>query len=83
MPLLCSLYGSLQDSSGYFFFALSGPDWEQTYTKFSLQTPVIFAQFPAAAFIYRKQLLQVGSTVVDAKLNLTDLFHLNGIIFLY
>lgn len=78
MPLLCSAYASLQDSSGYFFFALSGPSWEQTYTKFSLQTPAILAQFPAAAYIYRQGLLQVGATVVDAQLQISSLYQLNG-----
>src|SRR5438093_6414385 len=78
LPLLAAAYGSLQNSSGFFFFALSGPFWQSMHAKFDIQTPVIMGQFPAAALIYRKGLAKPGASVVEAHLKLSDLYALKG-----
>lgn len=77
-PLLFSFYTSLQGGDGVFFFALNGPTWQGSITKFAIQTPTVFGQFPASALIYRKGLLKTAPTVVEADLKLSDLFALKG-----
>lgn len=77
-PLLFSFYTSLQGGDGVLFFALSGPFWARSLTKFALQTPTVFGQFPAAALVYRKGLLKTAPTVVEINLKLSDLFALKG-----
>jgi hypothetical protein len=54
LPLLSAAYGALQGTDGFFFFALSGPSWQEVLGKFSIQTPVALGQFPAAALLYRR-----------------------------
>ncbi len=78
LPLVAAAYGSLQGSDGFHFFALAGPDWQHSLSKFSLQTPVIMGQFPATALIYRRGLVKPGRSVVDANLKLSDLLALKG-----
>jgi hypothetical protein len=53
LPFLIAAYGLLQgtDSS---FLATGKASWDETLGKFSIRTPVIEGQFPAAALIYRK-----------------------------
>jgi hypothetical protein len=45
LPLLAASYGALQGTDGFFFFALSGPSWQEVLGKFSIQTPVAIGQF--------------------------------------
>lgn len=75
---LSATYGVLQGTDGVYFFALSGPSWQQALSKFSIQTPVVFGQFPAAALVYRQGLVQEARPVVVANLKLSDLFALKG-----
>lgn len=78
-PVLCAAYGALQGSDGFFFFALSGPFWQRTLSKFAIQTPTVMGQFPACALIYRKGLLKTADTVVKVEAKLADLFALKGV----
>ncbi|MEJ5250885.1 MAG: hypothetical protein WHX60_03285 [Armatimonadota bacterium] len=77
-PFLFATYGVLQGTDGVYFFALSGPSWQQVLSKFSIQTPVVFGQFPAAALVFRQGLVQEARPVVVANLKLSDLFALKG-----
>ena len=77
-PFLFATYGVLQGTDGVYFFALSGPSWQQVLSKFSIQTPVIMGQFPANALVYRLGLVQESQPVVEANLKLQDLFALKG-----
>jgi len=78
-PVLCAAYGALQGSDGFFFFALNGPFWQRTLSKFAIQTPTVMGQFPACALIYRKGLLKTADTVVKVEAKLSDLFALKGV----
>ncbi len=80
-PVLCSVYGNLQGSNGFFFFALAGAYWQQSITKFAVQTPNILGQSPALSLIYRKGLIKKGDVVAKIELKLADLFALNGAPF--
>lgn len=77
-PFLFATYGVLQGTDGVYFFALNGPSWQQVLSKFSIQTPVVFGQFPAAALIFRQGLVQEARPVVVANLKMSDLFALKG-----
>lgn len=78
MPLMGAAYGSLQGTDGLCWFSLSGPTWQQTYSKFPLQTPVTFGQFPGTALAYRTGMIKEGQAVLRAQLNLEDLYALKG-----
>lgn len=78
MVFLGAAYGSLQGTDALFWFALGAPTWDSLPGKFSIQTPVAQAQFPATAFLYRKGLVQTGPRVVDIELALEDLYALQG-----
>ncbi|MGQ9463047.1 MAG: hypothetical protein ACUVRR_08335 [Candidatus Fervidibacter sp.] len=77
-PVLCATYGSLQGSDGFFFFALNGPFWQRTISKFAIQTPTVMGQFPACALIYRNGLLKTANEVFRVEAKLSDLFALKG-----
>lgn len=77
-PFLFATYGVLQGTDGVYFFALNGPSWQQVLSKFSIQTPVVFGQFLAAALIFRQGLVQEARPVVVANLKMSDLFALKG-----
>lgn len=78
-PVLCASYGALQGSDGFFFFALNGPFWQRTLSKFAIQTPTVMGQFPACALIYRNGLLKAADTVVKVEASMADLFALKGV----
>ncbi len=78
-PVLCAAYGALQGSDGFFFFALSGPFWQRTLSKFAIQTPTVMGQFPACALLYRKGLIKAADTIVKVEARLADLFALKGV----
>ncbi|MER3473468.1 MAG: hypothetical protein C4335_05415 [Armatimonadota bacterium] len=77
-PFLFATYGVLQGTDGVYFFALNAPSWQQVLSKFSIQTPVVFGQFPADALVFRQGLVQEARPVVIANLKLSDLFALKG-----
>lgn len=78
MPLLCAAYGSLQGSDAFIFFASGSTAWDDGVRKFSIQTPAVQAQFPAIAFAFRRALIQVAPTVVEAHIPPEDLLALKG-----
>lgn len=78
-PVLCAAYGALQGSDGFFFFALTGPFWQRTLSKFAIQTPTVMGQFPATALIFRKGLLKTADEVIRVEAKLSDLFTLKGV----
>ncbi|NJP12360.1 MAG: hypothetical protein HC866_25240 [Leptolyngbyaceae cyanobacterium RU_5_1] len=77
-PVLAAAYGSLQGTNGFFFFVTNQPAWESRLGKFAIASPVILGQFPAAALMYRKGLLQPGESVVNASLKIEDILKLRG-----
>ena len=78
MPLLCAAYGSLQGSDAFIFFANGAPAWDDVLRKFSIQTPTVQGQFPAMAFAFRRALIAVGPTVVEAHISPEELLALKG-----
>ncbi|MCW5552632.1 MAG: hypothetical protein KIS67_10810 [Verrucomicrobiae bacterium] len=78
MVLMGAAYGALQGSDAIFWFAAGSPTWDGLPGKFSIQTPVVQGQFPAAALIYRQGLVRTAPRVVDIQLAVTNLYALQG-----
>jgi hypothetical protein len=81
-PLYFAAYGALQASDAIVHFAFDGSHWAVKpgfwMQQWTLMTPAMMGQFPAAALIYRRGLVAVGQVLAEVKLNKTDLLHLKG-----
>ena len=81
-PLYFASYGALQDSDGIVHFAHDGSRWAVKpgfwMQQWTLMTPAMAGQFPAAALIYRRGLVSTGKVLAEVKLNKTDLLQLKG-----
>jgi hypothetical protein len=81
-PLYFAAYGALQDSDCLVHFAFDGDQWQVKPNYFmqqwTLATPAMLGQFPAAALLYRKGLIDAGGIVADVRLNKGDLVQLKG-----
>ncbi len=81
-PLFYAAYGALQGSDGIVHFALDGIDWSVKPGFFmqpwTLCTPAMMGQFPAASLIYRQGLVSEGKLMVDLNLKLDDVLDLKA-----
>ncbi len=81
-PLFYAAYGALQDSDAIVHFALDTANWSVKPGFFmqpwTLMSPAMMGQFPAAALIYRKGLVATGDLMVDLDLKVGDLLDLHG-----
>jgi hypothetical protein len=81
-PLYYAAYGSLQASDAMVHFALDGATWSVKPRFFmqpwTLMSPAMMGQFPAAALIYRRGLIEPGAPVASVALKTTDMLHLTG-----
>jgi hypothetical protein len=81
-PLYLAAYASLQGTDAVVHFFKDGLDFAVKPRFFmqpwTLASPALLGQFPAAAFIYRQGLLQPGAVVADVTLALDELFALTG-----
>jgi hypothetical protein len=81
-PLYFAAYGALQDSDSIVHFAFDGAQW-QVKPRFWMQqwtiaTPAMLGQFPAAALLYRKGLVEPGDVLADIALSRDELLKLQG-----
>jgi len=79
MPVLSAVYGALQGSDAFFFFAIRELAWPQALAKFSISDPVAMGQFPATALIFRKGLVKTAGVALHVEAKLSDLYALKGI----
>jgi len=81
-PLYLAVYGALQDSDAIVHFAFDGAGWNVKpnfwMQPWTLMSPSMFGQFPAAALIYRKGLIDSGDVVAKINLGRKDLLALKG-----
>ena len=81
-PLFYAAYGALQDSDALIHFALDSTTWAVKPGYFmqpwTLMSPAMMGQFPAAALIYRQGLVAPGDLLVDLNLKVSDLADLKG-----
>lgn len=81
-PLYLAVYGALQDSDCIVHFAKDAIDWSVKPGYFmqpwTLTAPTQFGQFPAAALVYRKSLVDAGDVMADVALPVESLLTLQG-----
>ena len=81
-PLFYAAYGALQDSDAIVHFALDSASWSVKPGFFmqpwTLMSPAMMGQFPAAALIFRKGLVATGEVFVDLNLKIRDILDLQG-----
>jgi hypothetical protein len=81
-PLYLAAYGALQHSDAIVHFALDSRDWavKPNYwmQPWTLMTPAMMGQFPAAALIFRRGLVTAGSVLADLHLSQEALLRLEG-----
>lgn len=81
-PFYFAAYGALQDSDCVVHFAFDGDHWNVKprfwMQQWTVATPAMLGQFPAAALLYRKGLVSEGEVVADVALNRDDLLKLKG-----
>jgi hypothetical protein len=78
MPLFLATYAALTDVDAIGNFCVTGPGHASTLSKFSLQSPVSWDQYPAAALMYRQGLIDTAPVVASVNLNVEKLKQLNG-----
>lgn len=81
-PLYYAVYGALQGGDAVVHFALDGTSWSVKpgfwMQPWTLMTPAMAGQFPAAALVYRRGLVQAGQVLAEVNLNRGDLIRLQG-----
>ena len=81
-PLYLAVYGALQHSDAIVHFALDSRDWAVKpgfwMQPWTLMTPSMMGQFPAAALIFRRGLVTPGSVLADIRLSKESLLRLEG-----
>ena len=81
-PLYYAAYGALQDSDAIVHFVLDTAIWSVKPGFFmqpwTLMSPAMMGQFPAAALIYRNGLVATGELLVDLNLTVSELLNLQG-----
>ncbi|HYG35300.1 MAG TPA: hypothetical protein VEC99_10975, partial [Clostridia bacterium] len=81
-PLYFAAFGALQHSDAIVHFALDGKDWAVKpgfwMQPWTLMSPAMMGQFPAAALIYRRGLVSTGEQVAQIHLNKDALARLEG-----
>jgi hypothetical protein len=81
-PLYLAAYGALQHSDGIVHFALDGAHWGVKpgffMQQWTLMSPAMMGQFPAAALLFRRGLVAPGRVLAEISLNRSDLTRLRG-----
>jgi hypothetical protein len=73
LPVLAAAYGALQGTDGFFFFRGGENAWAPQLTKFTITDPAGLGQFPAAALLYRRGLVQQADVVVHLEADVPSL----------
>ncbi|MGE3822466.1 MAG: hypothetical protein AB7I30_23880, partial [Isosphaeraceae bacterium] len=81
-PLYYAAYGALQGTDAVVHFAFDGANWavKPNYymQPWTLSSPAMLGQFPAAALIFRKGLIDEGDVLAEINLRPSALFDLQG-----
>lgn len=81
-PLFLACYGALQDSQALVHFGVDTLAWTTKSGFFqqpwTLMSPAMLGQFPAAAYLYRRGLIDPGEPLVRLNLKLGDVLGLRG-----
>jgi hypothetical protein len=76
-PLYYAAYGALQDTDAIVHFAFDGDQWEVKprfwMQPWTLASPSMLGQFPAAAMVYRRGLVAAGDVLATVHSNRAEL----------
>ncbi len=77
--MLAAAYGRLLDLSGLCFFCIGSDSLvDQRMKEFQDCSPAVIGQFPAAALLFRGDMLKRGPVIFEQALTLRQLFALHG-----
>ena len=71
-------YAALQGIDGVHWFGTSTLGWDNSWTKWPVNTPTIMGQFPAFALMYRRGDVQEAPVVLHETQTLDGLYELGG-----
>ncbi|MFP4382385.1 MAG: hypothetical protein ACLFUS_17925 [Candidatus Sumerlaeia bacterium] len=71
-------YGAMLDIDGFSFNEIHSDKWQDELRVFNVLTPVTTQQFPAAALVYRRGLVETAKPVVSQSVSPEDLLALKG-----
>ncbi len=74
-------YGAMLDIDGFSFNEIHSAEWQKDLRVFNVLTPLTAQQFPAAAYVYRKGLIETAEPVARQELSPDDLMQLKGAAF--
>jgi hypothetical protein len=81
-PLYYAAFGALQETDAVVHFALDGSTWSVKPRFFmqpwTLLSPAMMGQFPAAALIFRRGLVEPGRVLAEVRLGKAELAALQG-----
>lgn len=81
-PVYYAAYGALQGSDAIVHFALDGINWSVKpnfwMQPWTLMSPAMMGQFPAAALVFRQGLVAPGLLLARIQLNTNELLQLKG-----
>lgn len=81
-PLFYAAYGALQDSAAIVHCGVDGPTWSVKPNYFmqpwTMMSPAMMGQFPAAALIYRKGMVATAPVLADIRLTVPEMLDLKG-----
>lgn len=77
-PFLVAAYSALNGIDAYYWFALNQVGFDATVAKWQVASPVIMGGWPAAAWMFRKDLVARGKPVVHEERALDDLWRLRS-----
>lgn len=73
-PFLIAAYSSLTGFDTYYWFAMGEPDWARPMGKWSMNTPMLAGQFPAASILFRRGYVKRADPVLVEHRSLEDLW---------
>lgn len=77
-PFLVAAYSALNGVDAYYWFALGQTGFDPTINKWQVASPVLMGGWPAAAWMFRKDLVTRGKPVVHEERALEDMWKLRA-----
>lgn len=73
-PFLVAAYGQQTGCDIYYWFSTGGAQYGRPIGKWQCATPMIIGQFPAAASLFRRDLVRGGRSILHERRSLDDLW---------
>lgn len=73
-PFLIAAYSGLTGFDAFYWFSMGEPDWARPMGKWSMNTPMLAGQFPAASILFRRGYVRRAEPVLVEHRSLEDLW---------